>query len=404
MNIFYKIYCRIYQFIFRLLMPLLPFREPKVLDNNEELAVTLKNSGIKKVMIVASGSVLKYNSRYMDNLECELGNKSIKYEIFDQVRGEPDTDVCELGREFYLKHDCQAIIAIGGGSQLDCAKVIGALVKYPKKNVRQLKGTLKVLKKLPLLIAIPTTAGTGSEATVAAVIKDKDTHQKYTLNNFTMIPKYAILNTELTYSVPQKLTYTTGMDALTHAVEAYIGQSTTKRTRKLAMEACNLILKNIENACSNAHNYNAKKNMLEASYMAGCAFTRSYVGYIHAIAHTLGGKYDILHGEANSVIMPIVLREYGDSVSKKLNELAIYSGLVDKNEMKEIGALRFIEKIEELNEKMEMPKFYFSEDCQDEVFDELIKNAMKEANPLYPVPKLWGKEEFIKIYRKLKKC
>ena len=147
------------------------------------------------------------------------------------------------------------LIAFGGGSSMDCAKAVGARIAYPKKSVNELKGLLRVLRKIPKLVAIPTTAGTGSEVTITAVITDSEKKHKYTMNNFTMIPRYAVLAPKVTYTLPPSLTATTGMDALTHAVEAYIGGSTTKETRELALEAVELIFKNIKIAYNEKDNY-----------------------------------------------------------------------------------------------------------------------------------------------------
>ena len=262
-----------------------------------------------------------------------------------------------------------------------------------------MKGTLKVLRKIPLLIAVPTTAGSGSEATLAAVVTDSDTHHKYTLNNFTMIPNYAVLDPKLTYTLPQNLTATTGMDALTHAVEAYIGRSNTRGSRRDSLEAVKLIFDNILNAYNNPYDEVARSNMLRASYLAGCSFTKSYVGYIHAISHPLSGKYNTPHGLANSVIMPYVLTEYGKSVHEKLYRLALEVNLVRKEDSYESGANKFIEAIKELNRKMNIPnKFDF---IKEEDITLMAKYADKEANPLYPVPQLWDKEKIAEIYRKL---
>lgn len=163
-------------------------------------------------------------------------------------------------------------------------------------------------QKLPLLIAIPTTAGTGSETTLAAVITDAKTRHKYAINDFPLIPRYAVLDPKVTLSLPPFITATTGMDALTHAVEAYIGNSTTPGTRKNALDAVQLIFENLDTAYTDGNNIEARRNMLRASYFAGCAFTKSYVGYVHAVAHSLGGKYNVPHGLANAVILPMVLK------------------------------------------------------------------------------------------------
>ena len=258
---------------------------------------------------------------------------------------------------------------------------------------------MKIRRKLPPLFAIPTTAGTGSEVTLAAVITDAETHHKYTLMDFNLIPHYAVLDANVTLTLPPKLTATTGMDALTHAVEAYIGRSTTKQTRKYALEATRLIFNNIKKAYDNGQDKIARANMLKAAYLAGVAFSKSYVGYIHAIAHSLGGQYNIAHGLANAVIMPIVLEDYGKSAYKKLHKLGIAAGVSNEQDINEIGAKKFITAIIELNASMGIPEKI--KGIKKEDIPEMAKHADKEANPLYPVPKLYNAKELEKLYYKV---
>ena len=257
-------------------------------------------------------------------------------------------------------------------------------------------GPLKVWRKLPPLAAIPTTAGTGSEVTVTAVITDENTHYKYTMNNFTFIPTYAVHDPAVTYTLPPHLTATTGMDALTHAVEAYIGRSTTKETRTLAKETVKLVFENIENAYSNGSDRNARANMLRASYIAGISFSKSYVGYIHAVAHSLGGQYNIPHGLANTVLMPYVLENYGKCVHKKLHELAIAAGIATEENTPMSGALEFISAIRELNARTGIPSKLSG--IRKEDIPAMAKHASHEANPLYPVPKLMNAKELEQFY------
>lgn len=187
------------------------------------------------------------------------------------------------------------------------------------------------VKKLPLLMAVPTTAGTGSETTLAAVITDAQTRHKYAINDFPLIPRYAVLDPKVTLSLPPFVTATTGMDALTHAVEAYIGNSSTRGTRKNAEMAVKLIFENLDTAYTNGSDIDARRNMLHASYYAGCAFTKSYVGYVHAVAHSLGGEYNVPHGLANAVLLPFVLQEYGETIHQKLYKLAVAAGICTKD-------------------------------------------------------------------------
>ena len=279
---------------------------------------------------------------------------------------------------------------------MDCAKALGARLVYPKRSLGQLKGILRVMRTLPPLIAIPTTAGTGSEVTLAAIITDSEKQHKYALMSFPLIPRYAVLDAVLTYSLPPHLTATTGIDALTHATEAYIGRSTTKETRRLALEAAKLIFENIENAYNDGHNRIARENMLFAAYKAGIAFSKSYVGYIHAVAHSLGGTYGTPHGLANAVIIPYVLEDYGKSAYKKLHEIGIAVGVSDKNDSHEIGAKKFIKAVRNLNKRIGIPDKLTGIKKSD--IPQMARNAEAEANPLYPVPKLMTRKELEKFY------
>ena len=398
MNIFKKFYCRTYQMVFKLIMPFLPYREPKLLNNNKELAEVLKQNNISKVLLVTGNSINKLG--LTNALQTELKKAKIKLVIYDDTTSNPTTQNVEDAYNVYKKHKCQAIIALGGGSPIDCAKATGIRVVKPNKQLSKMKGVLKVGKKLPLLIAIPTTAGTGSETTLAAVITDAETRHKYAINDFPLIPKYAMLDAELTLGLPKNVTSTTGMDALTHAIEAYIGNSTTKKTRKAALIAIKLIFENLLIAYNDGSNYKARQNMLRAAYCAGIAFTRSYVGYVHAIAHTLGGKYNISHGLANAVILPYMLKAYGKTIYNKLYEIGLYIGMFKEDTEMEEGAKIFIKKIEDLNKKMDIPNSIKEIKLQD--IKELSKTAEKEANPLYPVPKLFTAEELQKIYIQVK--
>ena len=265
-------------------------------------------------------------------------------------------------------------------------------------TLKKMEGLLKIRKKLPPLIAVPTTAGTGSETTLAAVITDEVTKHKYPINDFSLIPHYAILEPTLTTNLPKSLTATTGLDALTHAVEAFIGHSTTRKTRKMSIEATKLIVNNLKECYYNPHNLVARENMLYAAYYAGIAFTISYVGYIHAIAHSLGGKYGVPHGLANAVIMPQVLEIYGKACYKKLAYLARISKISTAKDNK-VAAKDFIDYLYKTNAELNIPK-YLTMINKDDV-KEMAHYAAKEANPLYPCPKLFNEQELIKIYYKI---
>ena len=397
MNPIKKIYCRTFQAAFRLAMPFMPYREPEILDSVAEVEGLLKTKNITSVLLVTDKQLRQFG--VTASLEKLLSEAEINCIVYDDTCPNPTVNNVEAARELYVKNNCEALIAFGGGSSMDCAKAVGARIAYPHKSVNQMKGLLKVLKKIPTLIAIPTTAGTGSEVTITSVITNSEIKHKYTMNSFPLIPAYAVLDPAVTLTLPPSLTATTGMDALTHAVEAYIGGSTTKETRAYAIEAVKLIFENLETAYADGKNETARRNMLHAAYVAGIAFSKSYVGYIHAVAHTFGGQYNIPHGLANAVLMPIVLDEYGDSVYQKLHELAVAAGLSVENDNVATSAKNFIQEIRNMNSLMNIPTGFENINVSD--IPMMAEHADAEANPLYPVPKLMDTKELEGIYHKV---
>ena len=397
MNITKRIYCRAVQFVFRVALPILPYRQPKTLPSTDDVALLLRQREIRSILLVADSGVRRLG--LTASLEESLRREHIVYSIYEQRTPNPTIDDVEKARSQYQLTNAKAIVAIGGGSAIDCAKVVGARIARPKKSVERMRGLLRILKSTPLLIAIPTTAGTGSETTLAAVITDDKTHHKYPINDFALIPDYAVLDARLTLDLPPKLTVTTGMDALTHAIEAYIGRSTTCFTRSMAEKAVRLIAQNLKIAYANGFNLRARENMLHASYCAGVAFTRSYVGYVHGIAHSLGGQYGIAHGLANAVILPGMLRHYGASCEKKLACLAVISGIASENASVSSAAEQFICWIEEMNHEFGI-ETGFSQ-IREEDIPLMAMHAARECNPLYPVPKLMDRQELEAIYHEL---
>lgn len=394
MNPFRRLYCRLYQFVFRAAMPFLPYREPKVLSDVREIPTVLEKRGLRRVLLVTDRGLR--DAGLTKPLEKLLAARGIRCAVYDGTLPNPTTENVEAARAVYLENACECLIAFGGGSPIDCAKALGARIAYPKRSLRQLKGTLRVLRKIPTLIAIPTTAGTGSEVTLAAVITDGETRHKYTMNDFTLIPSYAVLDPRMTYTLPPHLTATTGMDALTHATEAYIGLSTTRETRQAALTATSLIFQNIETAYRDGQNHVARANMLRAAYLAGIAFSKSYVGYIHAVAHSLGGQYNVPHGLANSVLLPVVLEAYGASAHKKLRDLAIAAGVATEKDTPAQAAEKYIAAIRDLNSRMGIPEKIAG--IKQEDVPLMAAHADKEANPLYPVPVLMNRERLALFY------
>ena len=395
-----KLWYRINQKVLKFFMRFMNWKEPELLEGKDavlKLPEFIKNKGITKVLVVTDKGLM--NLHLLDPMFEELKKQGMEYFIYDGVQPNPTITNIEECRQIYIDNKCQGIIAFGGGSPMDCAKAAAARVVRPKKSVRKMRGYLKVGKKLPPFFAVPTTAGTGSETTLAAVVTDPTTHEKNAICDPCLRPKYAVLDANLTVGLPPHITSTTGMDALTHAVEAYIGKSNVKSTRKYAEDATKLIHENLEKAYTNGKDIEARSNMLKASFYAGQAFTRAFVGYVHAIAHNLGGMYGTPHGLANAVILPYVLEWYGKSAYKPLAKLADLINITKPEMSTEEKGKVFIEEIKRMNKAMNIPeKFDF---IKEEDIPTLVKRALKEGNPGYPVPKIMNAKECESVIRTL---
>ena len=387
-------YYRVHQYIFSKAIQLIPWRMPTVLSgagSMMKLPMQIKEDGMNKILVITTAGTIKRGS--LDQLFTELKKEHILYEIYDDVQPDPTILCIEAAVNVYRRKDCKAILAVGGGSVLDCAKIVGARAVKPKQSVKKMTGMFKIRKKLPPLYAVPTTAGTGSEVTVAAVITDSESHYKYPISDLCLIPSYAILDPTLTCNLPQSLTASTGMDALTHAVEAYTNRYASRQSKECAREAVKLIFENLTRAYENGADLTVRDHMLTASYYAGAAFTKAYVGYVHAIAHALGGLYGVPHGFANAVILPVVLDAYGEAVYPQMAELADAVGIHGKS--KQEKAKKFIQAIRRMNRQMGIPtKLHV---IKQEDIKEIIRRTQKEANPAYPVPAIWDKKQMRKV-------
>ncbi len=403
MNPLYKLWCRTYQTVFRLVIPILPYREPKILGSMDELGSMFKAKGIGRVLVVTDQGLV--NAGIAAMLEDKLTSAGIQYRVYADTVPNPTVANVEEARALYVESQSQAIIALGGGSAMDCAKAAACRVARPRTSLKWMAGVLKVWVRLPLLVAVPTTAGTGSETTLAAVITDAEKHHKYAIMDFPLIPPVAVHDYRLTVGLPPHITSTTGMDALVHAVEAYIGRSTTAYTRKMAIEAVRLISTNLLDAYRDGSNVKARQNMLRAAFCAGNAFSISYVGYVHCVAHSLGGQYGVPHGLANAVLLPIVLRAYGDAVYPKLASLARESGLTESLGLEakatdEAVAKAFISWVEDMNRSMDIPSRLPGIKTED--IHTMVSYALAEGNPLYPVPVIFGRKEMTDLYLAVK--
>ena len=394
-----KAYYRSFQTVFDLGARCLPWRKPITVSGEgsvSKIPELFKKHGNKKVMVVTGRTVGKTIAPpIMESLNA-VGIETVHY---SQVAANPTVTVVNEIQKMYLENGCDAFLAIGGGSPMDAAKGAAARVVHPNRSVNKMAGLFKVMHKIPTFVAVPTTAGNGSETTIAAVITDEKTHHKYAIMDLCLIPKYAVLDPETTRNLPPKTTSTTGMDALTHAVEAYVcWKNTTKETDRLAEEATVAIFKYLERAYNDGNDMEARQEMLIASFKAGFAFTRAGVGNVHAIAHTLGGLYNTPHGLANAVILPIVLEDYGSAVYAKLAHLSELTGVKTSGSDEE-KAKAFIAEIRAMNKRMNIPTGFANIEEKD--IPQMVQWALKEANPIYPVPVIYDEKHCSEVIHRI---
>lgn len=393
MNLLHLWY-RTYQCVFGLGARLLPWRRPETVTGPGSLAripALLTKCGTRRPLVAAS------RRQCADPAFQQMLSRLEGYALFSDIQPNPPVSAVEAAAALYRREGCDSLVAVGGGSPMDTAKAAAALLARPDRTLSQLAGLLKVRRPIPPFIAVPTTAGTGSETTIAAVVTGAD-HHKYAVSDLCLIPRCAVLDPLLTVSLPPRTTAETGMDALTHAVEAYLSRFyPTRQTDRLAEEAVVTIFRTLEHACAHGDDVDARQALLTASYQAGAAFTRAGVGNVHAIAHTLGGLYGVGHGLANAVLLPVVLRDYGPAAHRKLARLAELVGLPGGTDGEKADA--FIDAILAMNARLGIPTGFSC--IREEDLPQMAAWAAKEANPTYPVPVIYDRGRFIRVIRQV---
>ena len=360
----------------------------------------LKNLSGKKAIVVSGGSSMRKGG-FLDQIEGYLKEAGMEVRFFEGVEPDPSVETVMRGAKAMQEFEPDWIVAIGGGSPIDAAKAMWAFYEHPDTTFEDLivPFNFPKLRTKAHFCAIPTTSGTATEVTAFSVITDYSKGIKYPLADFEITPDVAILDPVLVASLPAKQVAYTGMDALTHAVEAYIGHSNTKDTSEKAEVATKLIFENLEEAYKNGKDLHAREQMLLASHYAGIAFTRAYVGNVHAIAHNLGGFYGVPHGLANAIILPYVLDFYGETAYERLARLCECAGVAKAGQTDEQKALDFIQAIRDMNARMNIPDKI--EKIQEKDIETIAKRACKEANPLYPVPRIMDLDDCIAIIHRL---
>jgi len=369
-------------------------------DSVFKLVKTIKKEKYGKVFVVTDKNIMKLN--LIGNLLTSLKANNIDYFVFDEVESDPSIETVEKGVALYTENNCDSILAIGGGSVIDCSKVIGARVSDPKRGVLKLKRLIGGVKKFTIpFMVIPTTAGTGSENTYYALITNKQTKQKYPLFSNKYIPSHVALDPNLTVNLPLSITAYTGMDALTHAIEAYVSTFSKyfKKDKQQGLEATKMVLDNLEKVYQQPTNLKYRENMLVASYKGGLAFRKISIGYVHNFAHRMGEFYHIPHGLANAIILPYMLEYMLPKAKRQLSELAIYCKLGNNDEDELLLANKFINKIKELNKTLKIPSKI--KEIKESDYPLLIKRILKEGD-MCGNPRLMSKKECEEMLNLLK--
>jgi len=370
---------------------MLPIPTPVMLVGpkaSARLGQALAGFGHRRLLIVTDAQVVKLG--LLKGFTAALTRGGAEFVVFDAVTADAPIPMIEKGIAFCQRRGCDAVVAFGGGSPMDAAKVIACAVAN-RKAPRKLVGYFKGLRAPLPLYAVPTTAGTGSEVTVAAVISDPEAGQKLVIADTRLVPAMAALDPTLMTGLPPAVTAATGLDALTHAVEAFIGQWATEHTDRMALAAVGLVYGNLRVAYRDGKDLEARERMSLAATYAGLAFTRANVGYVHAIAHQLGGRYHVPHGLANAILLPHVLRFLAPAVTKRLARLAVAAGAGRSVERPSVLAKRFIESIEKLNRDLGIPGTVDA--LKEADIPEIARAACWEADTNYPVPKYMSPED-----------
>ena len=383
----------------KLVARLLPQARPMIYtgqDSSLQMCRSMAYLEIRKVLIVTDPVLKKLG--VLDKIIKVMDETGIEWCVYSDVLPDPTYTIVQEGVSVLREQNCDAVLAVGGGSPIDAAKVIAVLATNDTP-LRKLAGVLKVKKPGLPLFAVPTTAGTGSEVTIAAVVSDPDTHQKTPVMDPKVVPVAAALDPLLMVGMPPHITAATGMDALTHAIEAYISTHASTETDGYAKSAIKMILKYLPKAYGNGEDLQAREAMALASCYAGLAFTKANLGYVHAISHNLGAMYQIPHGLANGIVLPYVLEYSRDAVTDRLAQLAVAVDLGTTDLGEDKLSEMFIDKVKQLCKELNIPEKV--EPLNKADIGSIAKDALKEAHYLYPVPKYMDQRQCTAILTRM---
>ncbi|GLR03984.1 alcohol dehydrogenase [Vibrio hyugaensis] len=375
----------------------LPLPKPTLFSGSgsvNELCEAVSDLGFQRLLLVTDEGLVRIGMA--EQVAERASSNGLEVVVFSEVKPDPTYDHVERGLDVYLESGCDAILALGGGSAMDCAKVIAAKVTN-KRPIKKLAGLFRVWRTPAPLFVIPTTSGTGSEVTIAAVVSDPVTHLKTPLMDPKLVPLMAALDADLLLGLPAKITADTGIDALTHAVEAYVSRNASQETKAYSVAAIKLIFKYLPKVVEQGEDVEARHKMAMASYYAGLAFTKASLGYVHAFAHNLGAKYGLPHGMANGLALLPVLKFSLPEIEPQL--IALSDALLGSS-ADSASAQNFLDRIEELYEVIGIEKHTPVLNSSDT--EELVALILKEAHWNYPVPKFMNEQECAQLLSEIR--
>ena len=376
------------------MMPNVNFFGPGVVEKVGERAKMLN---MKKVLIVTDAFLRNLDNGPVKQAESSLLKADIAYVIFDGVEPNPKIRNVKEGKKIYMDNDCDSIITIGGGSSHDCGKGIG-IVLSNGDDLSALAGIETLENPLPPLMAVNTTAGTASEITRHAVITNEKTHLKFVVVSWRNVPLVSFNDPMLMLDIPTALTAATGMDALTHCVESYVSVNRNPITDAQAIQGIKLISKYLRRAVANGHDVEARTNMAYASILAGMAFNNADLGYVHAMAHQLGGQYDAPHGVCCAVLMPTVEKWNIISNPERFSDIAELLGENIEGLSVREAADKAIEAMILISEDVGIPTNIKALGALPEDFDQMAINALKDGNA-FSNPRVGNKDDIIKLFQ-----
>ena len=380
---------------FDFLMPSVNFFGPGVIAKIGDRAKML---GMHKVLVVTGGHIGKIENGPVDQTVNSLKKAGVEYVIFDGAEENPKIRDIKKGKQIYLDEGCDSIITVGGGSAHDCGKGIGIILTNGD-DITKLAGIETLDKPLPPLMAVNTTAGTGSELTRHAVITNEDTHLKFVVVSWRNIPLVSFNDPMLMLDIPQATTAATGLDAYVQAVEPFVSVDHNDITDSQCEKAIQIIQQYLPEAVANGHNVEARTKMVEGEMLAGMAFNNANLGYVHAMAHQLGGQYDAPHGVCCALMLPVVEEWNIIACPDRFAKLAQIMGYDTTGMTTMEAAHKSIDGMRELAKSIGIPDSIKAIGAKPEDFELMAKNALKDGNA-FPNPRKGTVEDVVKLFQK----